>query len=98
VNCWKYSFYHVLRDPGNDHHEFITTTYKENQRAIRDEQYKLIRYRVNEEEHVQLFDLTEDPFETENLVGEDTYRAVLDRLNNSLFAQLKQFNDTIWVE
>ncbi len=92
------SFYHVLRDPGNDHHEFITTTYKENQRAIRDEQYKLIKYLVNDEEHVQLFDLTEDPFETENLVGEDTYSAVLDRLNKSLFEQLKQFNDTIWVE
>ncbi len=92
------SFYHVLQDPGTDHHEFITTTYKANQRAIRDKQYKLIRYRVNDQEHTQLFDLVEDPFETTNLVDESSYAAELDRLNKSLFEQLEQFNDTIWIK
>jgi arylsulfatase A-like enzyme len=92
------SFYHVLKDPGADHHEFITTTYKANQRAIRDSRYKLIRYRVNDQEHIQLFDLAEDPYETINLVEESSYAAALDRLNKSMFEQLEQFNDTIWVK
>ena len=92
------SFYHILEDPGADHHQFITTTYKANQRAIRDVRYKLIRYRVNDQEHKQLFDLLEDPYETKNLVEESSYNTELDRLNKSLFEQMRQFNDTIWVE
>lgn len=92
------SFYHILKDPGADHHRFITTTYKANQRAIRDAQYKLIRYQVNDQEHWQLFDLAKDPYETRNLVEEASYSNELDRLNKSLFEQMKQFNDTIWVK
>jgi arylsulfatase A-like enzyme len=92
------SFYHVFNDPGADHHQFITTTYKANQRAIRDNRFKLIRYRVNDQEHMQLFDLIEDPYETTNLVVESFYSGELDRLNKSMFEQLKQFNDTIWVK
>jgi len=92
------SFFHILKDPGADHHQFITTTYKANQRAIRDDRYKLIRYRVNDQEHMQLFDLEKDPYETNNLVEESSYGNELDRLNKSLFEQLELFNDTIWVK
>ena len=92
------SFRHVLKDPGADHHQVITRTYKANQRAIRDDQYKLIRYRVNDMEHMQLFDLVKDPYETNNQAGESSYDTELERLNTSLFEQLEQFNDTIWVK
>lgn len=92
------SFNHLFDNPGADHHQFITTTYKENQRAIRDSQYKLIRYQVHDQEHTQLFDLINDPYETVNLVDQESYTNELDRLNKSLFEQLKQYNDTIWVK
>jgi hypothetical protein len=53
---------------------------------------------VKDQEHMQLFDLVEDPYETTNLVEESSYNDELDRLNKSMFEQLEQFNDTIWVK
>lgn len=44
--------------------------YRNLQRAVRGERYKLITYEVAGERHTQLFDLRSDPWEMKNLAGE----------------------------
>jgi arylsulfatase A-like enzyme len=92
------SFYDLLQDPGKSHHEYITTTYKSYQRAIRDVQYKLIKYHVNDERQTQLFDLINDPYEITDLSENTDYQDEILRLEAKLAEQLKLFNDTLWVE
>ena len=49
----------------------VFTAYKQDQRALRDERWKLIQYpRINE---TQLFDLATDPHEMHNLAGEPAH-------------------------
>jgi len=53
---------------------------------IRDERYKLIYYPVGN--HVQLFDLENDPLELQNLAGQEQYAEVQGQLTQSLIAEL----------
>ncbi|MFT5424734.1 MAG: arylsulfatase A-like enzyme [Phycisphaerales bacterium] len=58
--------------------EFLFTAYKDLQRAVRDERWKLIVYsKIN---RVQLFDLENDPFEQRDLAGVAGYEAQVNRL------------------
>ncbi len=60
----------------------LFTVYSNSQRAIRNEQFKLIRYpRVD---HTQLFDLKNDPYEKENIAeaNPDIVAKLLEDLNN----------------
>lgn len=52
--------------PGRD---TIRCAYADLQRAVRDERYKLIEYRVGGAIRRQLFDLVDDPWETRDLAG-----------------------------
>jgi len=92
------SFNSIFGEPENAHHKYIVTTYKSYQRAIRDTQYKLIKYHVNNKKHIQLFDLRNDPYETNDLSKNTDYAQDLQRLDAQLAEHLKMFNDTIWVE
>ncbi|MEM6768745.1 MAG: sulfatase-like hydrolase/transferase [Bacteroidota bacterium] len=47
--------------------EVLHFQYKKYQASIREENWKLIRYEVKGEQHLQLFDLDADPWELENL-------------------------------
>jgi arylsulfatase A-like enzyme len=49
---------------------------------ILDEKYKFIRY--NGSPTTQLFDMVEDPYETENLAPEKRYAAVCQRLADEI--------------
>jgi arylsulfatase A-like enzyme len=89
-------FYHLFNNPDNPHHEYITTTYKSYQRAIRDNRFKLIKYHVKNEKKIQLFDLVSDPYETNDLSMEVEFGQELERLDQKLTEQLEMFNDTIW--
>ena len=48
----------------------VFAAYRDCQRMVRDERYKLIRYSVRGEKRTQLFDLATDPWETRDLSAE----------------------------
>ena len=58
----------------------IFSLYKDCQRMVSDGRWKLIRYRVNGEERLQLFDLAEDPDELTDLASFAEHRSIIDRL------------------
>lgn len=68
--------------------------YKDVQRAIRDEQYKLIEFCVNGERNTLLFDIENDPYETKDLSKDKSYRKILKGLRERLEANQK--NDAEW--
>lgn len=59
------SFANVLRNETDQAHPYIFGYFRNSQRMIRGDRYKLIVY--PEVSRIQLFDLQEDPFETKNL-------------------------------
>jgi arylsulfatase A-like enzyme len=63
------------------------------QRAVRDKQYKLIEYSVDNERHTQLFDLKSDKFETTSLANDLNYTAILDSLRTILKRDRELLND-----
>ena len=63
------------------------------QRSVRNEQYKLIEYCVNNKRHTQLFDLNADPHETKNLAGNASYAGKLANLRNILKKDKVRLND-----
>ena len=90
------SFYKQLMDPGKERHQYILTSYKSYQRAIRDKRYKLILYDVNGMQKQQLFDLKSDPFETRDLSGIDSLETKIHLLKDEMEKLLVKYNDTIW--
>ncbi len=57
----------AMNDPDVPHRSTLFFAYRDIQRSVRDERYKLIEYAVNGERTTQLFDLQDDPFETNDL-------------------------------
>lgn len=92
------SFYKTLIDPTVPHREYLMTSYRKYQRAVRDEQYKMIKYRVKGEKHVQLFDLKNDPWEMNNLISERKYKKEVKTLQAALESLLVEYNDKDWKE
>ena len=90
------SFFRQISNPDKPHHDYILTSYKSYQRAIRDKRYKLIKYNVKGTKNQQLFDLLNDPFETTNLMNTDSLKSTLTLLEDALTKQLEKYNDTVW--
>ncbi len=65
------------------------------QRSVKDERHKLIQSILNDEVTWQLFDLQADPWETENLVGEQGCHDVFQRLRRSLRGWQERVNDPL---
>ncbi|MFP3896417.1 MAG: sulfatase-like hydrolase/transferase [Anaerolineales bacterium] len=65
--------------------ETMFFAYKEYQRCVRDERYKLIEYVVEGERTTQLFDIHEDPWELHNLAQDPAHSEHLKRLRQALF-------------
>lgn len=76
--------------------EYILTGYKSYQRAVRDAQYKLIKYDVHGVQRMQLFDLKNDPYETTDLSKIDSLKENIDALEKAMENLLTELNDTIW--
>jgi arylsulfatase A-like enzyme len=71
----------------------LFTAYRDVQRAIRDERWKLIVYpRINRK---QLFDLKNDPEETRDLAGDPRYASIIERLMNQLRQWQQRFSDSV---
>ena len=81
----------TLRDPARASRPELVFAYREVQRAIRDDRWKLIRYpQVNQ---TQLFDLENDPFERNNLAHKAKSAAQVQALTARLEQALQQYGD-----
>ena len=83
----------TLRDPKCGSRPELVFAYREVQRAIRDDRWKLIRYpRVN---RTQLFDLKKDPFERNDLVGKNRSAERVQELSARLDQALQRYGDKL---
>jgi arylsulfatase A-like enzyme len=71
--------------------QVLFTAYRDSQRAVRGERWKLIRYPLVDQ--TQLFDLERDPFETKNLADNLDFSDTLKQMMGLLAAQQKQWGD-----
>ena len=73
--------------------EYIFGAYKNLQRMVRSDRYKLILYpKVHE---IQLFDMQNDPYETTNLQADPHYKKIKKKLLKELPVLQKKYNDTL---
>lgn len=71
----------------------LFTAYRHTVRAIRNEEWKLIRY--PERDFTQLFNLKQDPFELNNLAIHPEYFSKIEELKSLLAANQKASGDTV---
>ena len=85
----------VVRGETKSVRESIFTAYQDKQRAVRDDRWKLIRYKTPQGPHTQLFDLSRDPHELRNLAEDSEYAETLQRLDSLLVQQRTQLGDPV---
>ncbi|WP_439584952.1 sulfatase-like hydrolase/transferase [Dyadobacter bucti] len=73
--------------------ESLFTAYRHFVRAVRDREWKLIRY--PERDYTQVFNLKKDPLELDNLAGKPAYRDKEEQLKKLLLQWQKQTGDTL---
>ena len=81
----------VITGKKKDARDAIFTIYKDVQRSVRTDRWKLIRY--PQVDMTQLFDLQNDPFEMTNLSANPKYSKKLNEMTDLLKANQKKFND-----
>jgi len=69
--------------------------YRNCQRAVRDERFKLIEYFVNGQRSTQLFDLQADPWELNNLAEDARYEGEVGRLREALAQWQEKLDDPL---
>jgi arylsulfatase A-like enzyme len=89
------SLLHIARGEKKAIRDYILGAYRESQRMVRDERWKLIAYNAAGEKHAQLFDLASDPDELNNLAADSKFTAERDRLEKRMTELRKSFNDPI---
>jgi len=87
------SFKPVLADAQSTHRKNLYFSFMGVHRGVRDERYKLIEYCVDGDRHTQLFDLQQDPEETNNLAEAEANALVLERMRALLESERKRLND-----
>lgn len=83
----------VLKNAQAKHREHLSFAFMSWQRSIYDGHHKLIEYCVNGTRTTQLFNLRNDPHETENLANQADHADILARLRKLLEAERKLLND-----
>jgi len=93
------SFEELFDNPGSSHREVIPLGYKNYQRGIRKDKWKLLEYHINGERNTQLFNLEDDPYETHNLVDFPAQESKVIELRKELIEQKNLLNDTskFWI-
>ena len=83
----------IVRGEKADVRPYLFAAYRDWQRMVRDQRWKLIEYVVGNEHHTQLFDLLADPDELNNLADQKQNGEVLVRLRAQLLKLATQFED-----
>ena len=89
------SLFNTLMSQEKIERSSLVFAYKNSQRAIRKEDYKLIEYLVKGEKTGQLFDLKNDPWETTNLYDLPSYQSKQIELQKELQQGLLYYNDVV---
>ncbi len=71
---------------------WLYTGYRDCQRSVRDERWKLIRYPLVDV--TQLFDLSTDPHELKNLAEDPAYAAQVRKMTSILEKEMKRYSDS----
>lgn len=71
----------------------LAFAYKDVQRSVMDEQYKLIEYCVDGNRRTQLFDLVDDPYELKDLSADGGYTDTLKRMRSLLLEWREELDD-----
>ncbi|MGY8768174.1 MAG: sulfatase-like hydrolase/transferase [Pirellulales bacterium] len=87
------SFVGVLTDTSKQHHTQIYGYFRNKQRMIRTDQWKLVWY--PEIDRTQLFDMITDRFETKDLAGEDSMADIVMKLRERLKAWQNSVEDEV---
>jgi arylsulfatase A-like enzyme len=85
----------ILKGKVDSIRDTIFLPYLKVQRAVRDDRWKLIAYPKTQ--HMQLFDLQNDPHETINLIDNAEHQSHAKRLLQSMLEWQKELNDTVEV-
>lgn len=88
------SFASLLKDKNKKIRGNLFFVYRDFQRGVRDERYKLIEYAVNGKRTTQLFNLKSDPWELINLAANPDYADELKRLRAELLQWKNKLDDT----
>jgi arylsulfatase A-like enzyme len=75
--------------------DVVVAAYRNVQRALRTDRWKLVLYNVEGRKTVQLFDLREDPLEMKNLAEDGAYAKRVAELKALLARELRAAGDTI---
>lgn len=87
-----FDFSGTFSDPAQPARPHMLFAYRQVQRAIRDERWKLIRY--PQVDKTQLFDLQNDPHETTNLADQPSHAAKIAELTALLEKEMQRSGDT----
>jgi arylsulfatase A-like enzyme len=82
----------ILRGQTAKVRDVLYTGYRDGQRAIRDDRWKLIRYPLVD--RTQLFDLSVDPHELNNLAGQPAHAGQVAALTTLLRQEMERYGDS----
>jgi arylsulfatase A-like enzyme len=88
----------VIRDEKRTEREALYVAYKNYQRAVRTKRWKLVLYNVHGEKHTQLFDLENDPWETESLAASPSQAGRVQELTEILKSLMKEAGDPVQLD
>jgi arylsulfatase A-like enzyme len=83
----------TLRDPAKPARTTLMFAFRDIQRGLRDERWKLIRY--PQVDRTQLFDLQNDPAEVTNLASRPEHAERVAAMTTTLLAEMKRWDDPL---
>jgi arylsulfatase A-like enzyme len=83
----------VLHDPTKSARTTMLFAFRDIQRAMRDDRWKLIRY--PQVDKTQLFDLQNDPTEVTNLANQPEHAARVAAMTTTLLSEMKRWDDSL---
>ena len=85
----------LLEEQPQDHYKAIYGGYRDHQRMIRQDQYKLIHYPKAQKS--LLFNLEKDPFELNDISDQEDGTLIVERMINGLIILQDEVGDTLQI-